>query len=432
MQLFGEDVHELKLPVYRPCNGRNIPSFVVPVLSLPHLRIASITDCPKQLAAVSTSHTIEQLSLTFIVGRSIVSASPSPFTYLTDLPLKKLHTKCEWKPSYPRGYFRCPYQHDPALIISKTSQGIKTLLPHLTHLDLDCDCPREGAEHALWTFLPHQTLLIELTIRWYVVSSSIPDRICPFLRNLSSVRILGEGVDIPSLTFDDLPYPPSISFMHGNFQTAPKTPLAPLVGQAVTEIEYTSPLLGYRLLTSQHILELTKYHRLRSIALPLANDVEQVLPQLATALPDLERLALHPNDRRHYGVRPGAILQTVQSAGKLSDLRLKAIRIGLAEMVDVLRILGVRLRVLGVSIHRQVEPPVNRLQALLLAAAKYNADLRKFDVFDVNCHPTRDRIASRHFRRERPSSTDKFVARLRQCVPAVSAYNLGSYLDEVP
>lgn len=113
-------------------------------------------------------------------------------------------------------------------------------------------------------------------------------------------------------------------------------------------------------------------------------------------LPELRRLILMwaaPGQEarepcRYTGSRfarasPGVMPRVVQVTPQLVSLVMVDVRISLPELLTIMKWMGKRLHGFKTSIGDQEESPFERLEALLVAAANHNRELRAFWVEDV-------------------------------------------------
>lgn len=357
ISVFAKDIIELNIPLYFSFKGYAPPKFVHRLLTLPTLRVADISDQSRQLKAVARSSSIQEISIAI---RGQVPPTQI-FEALAKLPLLKLKTKCQ----KTNARFKCPFQDKS--ITGPGSTMIAVNCSVLTSLDVDCDCCRIR-EHGIWNVLPSLSALQEMTIYWYLVSVAIPKEALRFLSKLDSVRILGEQRD-PHL-------------------------LSSQIGSPVSEIYHYSPLNLER--TAEQLAGLRTYSHLKVLSLRLKEGAETALPELVKQLPELTKLVVEWRISRLIGQDAGAcsglgyatpaqgiMLRTVQSANKLSELHFHKLRIPMNEVVGILQTMGRRLRVFATAIYDQREPPPERLELVLLTAAKLNSGLRELLVYDL-------------------------------------------------
>lgn len=364
ISVMGEDLKEIDQQYLRTLGSRHPLRFTLSIFSLPNLRVAQITDHPAHLAAVAHSSSIQELSIAF---RGYTSAT-EVFRTLSKLPLQKLKTGCpeiaDRRPNY-----QCPLQDPEVTRLALISES----LPRLDSIDVStCGCYNRS-DDTVWRNLGSLNSLREVTFLWFDGADRFSQEVITFLSGLDSVRIICSP------------------FAHD---------LAVLIGAAVTVISYPHGYISLLIqnggFTAAHVRDLQNLPRLKNLSLHIIQGAEEELPEVVRKLPELTDLdlvfvqsALESRERCQYSgslfatASPGTMLRTVQAAPHLSTLCVGQVRIRLVELDMILKSIGARLRSFETSICDQEESPFDRLEALVLTAAKYNVEVREFWVDDI-------------------------------------------------
>lgn len=360
VSMMGKDVLEVVQPFLITLGKRHPPRYTLALLALPNLRMAEITDHPAHLAAVSRSTSIREIMICF---RGLVP-STEIFSTFSKLRLETLRTICpnevEVGPS-----FQCPFldrdvsDSDPN-VISKS-------LPHLKAIEVSCACFEPGGM-SYWNVLPSLKTLQEVSVMFGDSPDAIPEEAIRFLSTRDSVRIM---------------------------ETIHAHVLASAIGSAISEISQ-GRRVRFDPFTEEQVIDLENFPRLKKLCFTIIEGADKALPQAVEKLPELRvldavwvrsvdeaRVPWKYAGARFATASPGTLLRTVQVAPQLSELCIGRVRIPLRELVGILGSVGRRLRVFCTSISHQEESPLDRLEALLLTAAKWNTELRSFLIVDV-------------------------------------------------
>lgn len=370
IRLMGEDIFELDQGLF--CNPLRhaVPSSILPLFSLPYLRVVEIMDCPAQVAAVSRSSSIQELRL-------LLRHQMQPkqlFSAVAKLHLMKLKMMCM---DACVGVCRkqlCPWQ-DPD-VIGSDLQGFARFLPHLTSIDVRCDCLTRDIHHHLgmsmfWKVLPSLKTLKEISFCWHLPEVAPPKETLQFLSSREVVRVVN---------------------------TRDAYHLASLIGLPVVEISSQHSFL-LAAITAKELLDLRNHPRLRVLGIRIDEGSEKALPEVVQGLPELRKLDLlwmpgillrdicRYTGQCYATAMPGVMLRAVQVAPQLSSLCIVRVRIALTELLTIMKSIGLHLREFETSLGDQEEAPFERLEKLLLGAARYNTELRKFFIEDVGHEP---------------------------------------------
>lgn len=365
MSVMGADVHKVFQPMLRTLLYKRPPRYTLRLLSLPNLRMVDITDHPNYLSAVSRSSSIRELSIRWL-GQVPLTKMLETFS---KVQLTKLKTICP-DPRDRSPTFQCPFS-DPRLS-NTDGNGISTCLPGLKSVDIRCVCysaiPQDG-EIMFWQFLASLKTVEEVSFVWVDSGDNIPQESYRFLSKRASVRIM------------ESPF---------------ANEFASRIGSSVTAILNDHDILNAALTTTQ-VCGLPNLARLKKLSFKIREGAEKDLPDVVAKLPELNVLNLSwernvegSRDRcRYTGSRfatalPGAMLRTVQVAPQLFEIGFVQVRIPLIEVVAILSSIRGQLRFFEFSMGDQEEPPLDRLEMVLLAAVQNNPELRYFVVDDMS------------------------------------------------
>lgn len=154
------------------------------------------------------------------------------------------------------------------------------------------------------------------------------------------------------------------------------------IGATVTSISCKVPVRN-----EDDLHALTKCPRISEIDLTIAPGLEFDLGSLVTSFKSVRQIYLtwmNNGGTVPLETVPGAIYRMVRNAPALTELRLFGVSIPLDEMYNVLELLGTRLRCIQVSVGSQKEPPLERLQSLLVFATLFNTELREFSISETS------------------------------------------------
>lgn len=352
----GEDLHGLFQPFLLTLNILP-PRFILPVISLPNLRLATIADYPAQVAAVARSSSIQKVHL--LLYRRM--PAKKVFEALLKLPLTKLRILCmeQEGPRPTTQEHLCPFR-DPDMITSD-SGAIAKYLPHVRSISITCKCHVDGKSR-FWDVLPLLKRVTDVGFEWLLPAATVSREALRFLSSRDSVQIVNALNSIA---------------------------LASLIGPSVSEItQRNSKRRGFDALTAKELVSVGNYPRLTHLEGNIEETAETVLPGVLQKLPSLgtlklfwvqpEREAREPcmyTGSRFVSAAPGVMLRAVQATRRLSILWMMDVRIELTELVCILKSIGTQLRSFASSLGDQEEPPFERLEALLLVAAEHNTAL---------------------------------------------------------
>lgn len=321
------------------------------LLKAPTLLRAEISCEPDVLQAVAGSMSVRELCVHI--------RTEGPHELLLDtlktLRLEKLELRCQVEYKHR---IRCPFNE--MICRHPAADALSVCCPGLQSLEIKCHRrdhwnARIGFKDPLWRVVPTLPALREVT-----VSSEVPDHALEMLRGIESVNITGT----PN-AFD----------------------LALRLGTSVTCLHTLKSL------DSEEVAALARCPRLKDLAINLSEGAEGAFKEAMAAMTSLRSLKIRWARPEAWTARthkwnigqfttaaPGTLLRVVESSPDLVKLQLDYVRIGLKELTGMLGFMGRRLQHFGVSIFDQDEPPFERLEAIIHALTKYNAELEFFHV----------------------------------------------------
>lgn len=356
----GDDVFEMDQLYLANFMRKRLPRFILPVLALPNLRAVHIVDHPAQLAAISSSASVRDILLQV---RGCVTPKDL-FRAFSKIKLTKLIVVCD---HITGGQFPCPFEDLDATGLN--TDTVRKSLQHLKSLLVRCPSNYHACSSKIWKVVPSLETIRDITFSWNRLSTAFPEHAVKFLSKRDSVGISN---------------------------TDDSCNLAARIGTSVTEIstDLHVEMIPY---SADELLRLRQHPRLKVLRVKLKSGTDAVLPQTVRRLPELKELEVFWDNSELIGrepckysgllfasASPGVMLRTVKAAPRLSCLCLGLVRIALSEVIDILRCVGSRLRVFQTFVSDQEEAPFERLEALLLAAAEHNDELKEFSVSDVN------------------------------------------------
>lgn len=365
IDIFKDDVEKLKFDYYRELEPAN---FTLPLIALPKVRVVHIEDYPAHLSALVQSTSVTDVFID-VKGRTPPLLI---FQALAKITLCKLELSCEVRLS---GNNPCVFEDEDAFPDDAEQNALAICCPHLKALRVKCLCLKKVV-HPIWGIVPTLRSLSEMAVSWCLMQAPIPDEAIRFLGTLESVKL--DRVDLS---------------------------LARQVGSSVTQLVFELDNLR-NTLSDEEVAILAEFPRLQSVQCNLEAGAELALPDLADSLPLLRSLSLtwackprcacavpRPQDFNPYGgcdVLPTAppllLLHAVELAPNLSELHLLEVRIELTELKLILRSVGPRLRRFSTTVEHQPESKIDRVDALIRAATRYNFELRQFGLNGLRHH----------------------------------------------
>lgn len=356
--LFGTSVREIS------CNTRatDTTAPLLPLLSAPSLRTASLTNCPADLFAVSQSKSLTSLSVTFVC--------PSPSDHLEDalrrLQIRSLSLSCMFLGNCIfRDIFPAP----------EAWRRLAECCPGLSQLNVKCECKRReyGVSFDISPFVSALP-----TMRTIVVNYPMSREMVPFMRSLDSVTLIQHR------------WPYRRSNSPANLHT-----LAAEIGRPITAVhdvrEVNSNWLEPPRMPSMNVEDLQRLSacpRMQKLQAVIESGAEDALPMMQE-LTSLKIAALPKNwnqsrtislkDPGFHAPSSSFFHRLLNDMNKLRELSLFHMRVDMTQVQAVLRALGTQLELFGSSIVGQMEEPRSRLSLVMDAAGRHCPKLQELE-----------------------------------------------------
>lgn len=344
VSLFGQDLQHVMLP------SLSIDSSTFRrMFSAPQLRSVEIFDHPDHLEAVTkfSVHKVILVPIGLVKPSALLKALPK-------IKAEQVSLELDVTTDSPNENRR--WRALRAIV----STDVLSTCANLTSLELagPPDLVKEAFDGGpIWNTITKISSLCELTLREdFGLTDGISDDVIRFLSGLDSLSLNG----LAGRKLCSLPVESSLTQLHCFYC-------------ACRGLESSS----------QDLLHLARYTRLKRLSIIICAGVEKELVETVRALPDLQRLDLSrfrdPN-RPYYAetAQLGEMLNAVRYAPNLKELCLGHASIPTSEIIAILEFTGTRLESFEVCLYDDEETPMERLIAVCQAASRCNTRLHTF------------------------------------------------------
>lgn len=325
-----------------------VPRFISSIICMPKLKKANISDCPHQVAAISTAKSIRELTICMnglLPPQEVLRA-------ISCLNVVTIGIHCEhW--SWSR--FRCPFASDTVARF-----GLESFMPAAETAIFRCRCrSNENNERRFWALIQRMQNVKDLTILWSRNYSWIPSKAFEYLASRSKVRLV---------------------------HCRKPLDFARRIGPAVMEM--VQDRNSSHSFSARDLVDMRQLQRLESLTMNIDSSMSHLVPDAVRRLPMLQSLHLYS---MVYGspftepeceiARPGTFLRTVQAGPRISKFGIGTMEVSQSELLTILKVVNSRLLEFETSSALQEEPEHERAAVLLAGILDHNKNLRKLKVF---------------------------------------------------
>lgn len=312
----------------------------------------------------------------------------------------------------------CPFRDDGGF--KDVTDALNAAFRRVKVLDINCGCfeasrVREQA-HPVWTVLPQLDGLKGMVVRSKLMGWMETSKDC-----LEKFRRALWGVQ-------------DVSIEHRERQVE----LAHMLEERVRNVR---AMTYYRPLGLEELGKLRGCRRLQALTAVVGEGVERSLDGLIQGWRELETLdiewwprttrRLEPPEHVLWRCRaePGMVKEIVRAGSSLRDVRMMGIGVSVEEWMEVLELMGRRLRLFGASMQGERDSAVEamqRVERLLYVAVRCNSELEEFDAVWAGVGRTGIVMVEEKFQAKR---TMLAVNRLRQRMPCVNVRGIVKRLE---